>query len=358
MDTSANDIVFNSVGHCNYCEETLASMALCNGGNTTDLAGFDRLCEQIKRDGKGKSYDCILGVSGGLDSSYALLLVKDAGLRPLAVHLDNGWNSELANDNIVRLINALGVDLHTHVIDWQENRDLQRSMIAAHVVDIEMLMDNAMRALNFSQAAKYGVRYLTGGLNLATEGMHIPPEWSHYKNDVKNIQAIHRKFGSVPIKTHPLMNTLKHIWYNKVKGIHWVSVLDYFEYNKETVKAELKERCGYRPYPYKHYESIFTRFYQGYILPQKFGVDKRKMHLSTLICSGQMSREEALHLLESDPYPDPQQFAEDYDFVIKKLGYTAAEFDAYIKAPGIAHDFYPSEYPFAQLLSGLRKKWG
>ena len=253
---------------------------------------------------------------------------------------------------------ALGVDLFTHVIDWEENRDLQLSFFKADVVDIEMLMDNAMFALNYQQAARQGVQYILSGSNTATEGMPMPRGWVHYKRDVRNIRAIQRRFGGVPIRTHPLLSTLQHLWYERVQGIRWIPFLDYFPYNKAEALEILQKEVGYKAYPYKHYESVFTRFYQAYILPRKFQYDKRRVHLSTLIMTGQMTRENALQLLATPPYPDARQEEQDRIFVQKKLGLTDGEFAAYLRRPAVSHESYGSEFRLYRMFAAIRNLTG
>jgi N-acetyl sugar amidotransferase len=361
MDTTATDIVFDESGECNYCTNFLTMLKTAQEKVEDRVEHREEFIEKVRQAGKGKEYDCVVGVSGGVDSSYALYLTVQHGLRPLAVHLDNGWNSELASHNIANLVTSLGVDLYTHVIDWEENRDLQLSFFKANVVDIEMLMDNAMLALNYRQAAKYGLKYILQGTNMATEGLAMPKGWNHFKYDVRNIRRIHKKFGSVPIKTHPLISTLDYLWFEFVRGIKWISFLDYFPYNKFEAMESLKREVGYKPYPYKHYESVFTRFYQAVILPKKFGYDKRRVHLSTLVVSGQMSREEAIRMLETPTYTDPQQEEQDRVFVMKKLGFTERSFQVYMKAPGVPHELYGSEvglYPLLRSIYGpIRSAW-
>lgn len=355
MDTTAKDIVFDENGMCNYCTTFLKRMEDAQA-ETSDLQRHrDEFISAIKADGKGKEYDCIIGVSGGVDSSYVLYLAVKYGLRPLAVHLDNGWNSELASQNIAKMVDSLGVDLYTHVIDWEENRDLQLSFFKANVVDIELLMDNAMHALNYQQAAKYGVRYILFGTNMSTEGMSMPPGWNHYKRDVYNIRQIHKRFGSVPIKTHLLYSTMDSWRYKFIHQIKGISFLDYFPYNKFEALGVLEEEFGYEPYPYKHYESVFTRFYQGYILPRKFGYDKRRLHLSTLVISGQIKREEAIKLLEDSPYPDPEEEEQDRSFVIKRLGFSEESFNHYMSAPEVPHQVYGSEKWLMDFYSSVAK---
>jgi len=361
MDTTATGIVFDENGICNYCTDFLAMLKTAQEKVVDRVAHRQEFIEEVKEAGKSKEYDCVVGVSGGVDSSYALYLTVKNGLRPLAVHLDNGWNSELASHNIANLVTNLGVDLYTHVIDWEENRDLQLSFFKANVVDIEMLMDNAMLALNYRQAANYGLKYILQGTNMATEGLAMPKGWNHFKYDVRNIRRIHKKFGTVPIKTHPLISTLDYLWFEFVRGIKWVSFLDYFPYNKFEAMETLKREVCYKPYPYKHYESVFTRFYQAVILPKKFGYDKRRVHLSTLVVSGQMSRADAIRMLETPPYLDPQQEEQDRLFAMKKLGFTEQSFQEYMKAPGVPHELYGSEvglYPLLHTIYGaIRGAW-
>jgi N-acetyl sugar amidotransferase len=355
MDTTAADIVFDERGVCNYCTAFEAKLQAAAAKREATDARRQRLIAAVKAAGVGRDYDCVVGVSGGVDSSYVLYLTVKHGLRPLAVHLDNGWNSELATHNIANLVRRLNVDLYTHVIDWEENRDLQRSFFAANVVDIELLMDNAMYALNYQQASARDVRWILAGTNLATEGMAMPPGWNHYKFDEKNIRAIQRRFGTMPIKTHPLMSTVDYMWYEYVRRIQWVSFLDYFCYEKATALGILQRECEYKPYPYKHYESVFTRFYQGHILPRKFGYDKRRTHLAALIVTGQMTRDAALQTLKESPYPDPGQEQQDRTFVMKKLGFSEADFIKYMASPAVSHAAYGSEEPFYQTVLKLNR---
>ena len=359
MDSSVPNITFDPAGVCNYCTEYLDTCGhvLHDIGGQKD-AKLKALIENVKKVGAGKPYDCIIGVSGGVDSSWVLVRAIELGLRPLAVHMDNGWNSELAQHNIATLVQRLGVDLHTHVIDWQEYRKLMQSFFDADVLDVELLYDNAALAVNYREAAKYGIRYILAGTNSATEGMRMPEGWNWLKFDKKNIKAIASKFGKMRLSTFPAIGTLDFFRFRFVNRIRWTSILDLMPYNKADVLHQLQEKYGYKPYPYKHYESIFTRFYQGYILPTKFGVDKRKLHLGTLVASGQMDREKALADLEHIPYPDEAQLTEDRQYFLKKLGWSEADLQDYLKRPQVAHTAYPSERPLwercGRALRGIR----
>ncbi|TAN42076.1 MAG: N-acetyl sugar amidotransferase [Nitrospirae bacterium] len=346
MDTGAKDITFDDDGVCNYCTDFLRlSGRFFRKEASLRRHELDVFISKVKADAKGKRYDCVLGVSGGVDSSWALVQAVKHGLRPLAVHMDNGWNSELAQNNIANLVRALGVDLYTHVIEWGEYQRLMQAFFDADVIDVELLYDNAMRAVNYRQAAKYGIKCILSGSNDATEGMRMPEEWNWFKLDVRNIRAIGRQFGGVRLDTFPYMGTLAYIWYSFIRGIRWVPFLNYFEYNKFAASDTLQGEYGFKPYPYKHYESVFTRFYQGYILPNKFGVDKRRLHLSSLIVSGQMDREEALKVLEGIPYPSDKDVENDKRYFIKKMGWTMAQLSEYISRSEKSHLTYPSEKP-------------
>lgn len=344
MDTSAADITFDEQGVCNYCNSFLKNYgSILQKDITQSKRLLDSFVSKVKLEGKNKRYDCIVGVSGGVDSSWTLVQVVKLGLRPLVVHMDNGWNSELAQNNISNIVRKLNVDLYTHVIDWDEYRKLMQSFFDADVLDVELLYDNAMLSVNFTQARKYGIKYILSGSNHATEGMAIPSGWNWFKYDKRNIKALAKQFSNMKLDTFPAIGTLGYIWNEIVLKIKWVCFLDFVEYNKFEAIEILTRDYGYKPYPYKHYESIFTRFYQGYILPEKFGVDKRRLHLSTLVIAGQMSREEALKGLLGIPYPTIESLEEDKQYFIKKMGWSFAQLNDYITRPEKSHLMYPSE---------------
>ncbi|MCF8340937.1 MAG: N-acetyl sugar amidotransferase [Chitinophagaceae bacterium] len=342
MDRTATDIKFDTNDICNFCTDYLIKTEKLKKSKDA-LFNIDKLVEKIKKDGIGKEYDCIVGVSGGVDSSFTLFKVKELGLRPLAVHLDNGWNSETAVSNIKNLVTKLNVDLYTHVIDWNENKEMQLAFFKANVVDIEMIMDNAQAALNFKMAKKYNLHYILSGSNTATEGIIAPKSWVHYKFDVRNIKDIVSKFSSIKIKTHPLISTLDYILLTKIYKIKWEYFLDYLDYNKSEALAVLVNAINYKPYEHKHYESVFTRFYQGYILPNKFNIDKRKMHLSMLILNNEITRDEGIKIINKNPYSDSELLRRDKEFVQKKLGITDSEFEKYISSKEVTHENYKSE---------------
>lgn len=350
MDTSVPDIVFNKEGICNYCSEFIENgYQILNIDPLLREKNLAALIRQIKLEGRNKRYDCIIGVSGGVDSSWALVQAVQLGLRPLAVHMDNGWNSELAQNNISNLVTTLSVDLYTHVIDWEEYRKLMQAFFDANVIDVELLYDNAMLGVNYQQAAKYGIKYILSGNNMSTEGMRMPTDWNWFKRDKKNIKAIGKKHGNVKINSFPAIGVLDTVWYEKIRGIKWVPFLDYFDYNKQRVLEVLKSNYYYKPYPFKHYESIFTRFYQGFILPEKFGVDKRRLHLSTLVISDQITREDALQALKGIAYESFKTLEEDKLYFKKKMGWSSERLEKYVQEPARSHMEYPSELKIWQL---------
>jgi N-acetyl sugar amidotransferase len=352
MDTTDPDIQFDGEGVCSHCRGYEAAerelSRQCGGPRE-----LDRLVTNIREAGKNKEYDCVLGVSGGVDSSYAAHLAAKLGLRPLAVHLDNGWNTNLAVTNIEKILESLGIELHTHVLDWEEFRDLQVAFLKASVIDVEMVTDHAITALLYRTAKQKKIRYIISGNNFRTETV-MPKAWKHRKSDLRNILAIHRLFGTQPLRTYPTASTLRIEFYKRLEGITVVPILNYVDYVKKDAISTLSKELGWNAYGGKHYESLFTRFYQAHILPCKFGVDKRKAHLSTLICSGQMSREEALAEINKPLY-DREALAEHKHYVAKKLQVREEFLDDYLSSPGKSHYHYPSDEGFVRLMDAARR---
>lgn len=318
------EIHFDAQGVCNYCHryDDLVAQHLVLENRSQKLGD---MLQAIKSRRNKDGYDCIIGISGGVDSCYVAYLAKQKGLNPLLVHLDNGWNSALANQNIHSTAKKLDIDLYTYVIDWEEFKDIQLSFIRASVVDIELVTDFAIVACLYNLANKHNIKYIISGHNVASEGA-LPPQWVHWKSDFLNIVDIHKKFGKVKMKTFPKMSYLRKAYYVQLKKIKIVPFLNYFDYDKEKAKQFLMDEIGWVDYGGKHYESIFTRFYQAYILPLKFGVDKRKAHLSALICAGQITRDNALEVVRIPAY-EYNGVKEDKEYVLKKFGFTEEEFD-------------------------------
>jgi N-acetyl sugar amidotransferase len=350
MDETATDWVRSSSG-CNYCDQFISNFPVLSSNHQltdADVAdNLERLKTRLEKNKKNRNekYDCVIGLSGGLDSSYALYLAAEIGINPLVVHMDNGWNSELAQNNIEGLVNHFGFDFETHVIDWEEYRDLQKSFLSADVVDIEMLYDMAAVGVCFNTAKKYGIYSIVAGTNSATEGMRMPPTWS-YRNklDKTNLMDIVSKHGdNVNIKTFPLYSSFNQAVDLLIRKIDWISILDLVNYSKKEAEVSLIEKFGFKPYPFKHYESVFTRFYQGYLLPNKFGIDKRKSHLSTLIMTNQLNRDEALEILANSPYPDSDQLKNDINYFLKRMEWSEKDLDEYLKRPPQSHDSFASD---------------
>jgi N-acetyl sugar amidotransferase len=332
------DLVLDSEGICNHCRNFEKAIALIPKGDTAKKY-FDNSIAEIKAYGKGKKYDCLIGISGGVDSTYLAYLAKQNGLRALMVHCDNGWNSEISVQNIEKLCAHTGYDLYTLVLDWEEFRDIQLSFFKAGVVDIELAYDYALIATSFKAAIKHNIKYILSGHNIATEGTYMPKSWRQDKEDIINIKAIHGQFGKVPFKTFPKFSFIKQRMMNR--RFAYKTLLNYVHYNKEEVKKIIAKETGWVDYGQKHYENVFTRFYQGYLLPEKFKINKRQYHLSVLVQSGQISREQAL-AEDRLPLYDPEKLKHDKEYVIKKLGFTEKSFDEYMKAPIKKHSDYPT----------------
>lgn len=340
MDTSDPEIQFDDQGICNHCNNYFYRVANEVHRDDKGLHRIERLVANIRKSGQNNEYDCIIGVSGGVDSTYVAYKVKELGLRPLAVHFDNGWDAELAVDNIKRALDTLKIDLSTYVVNWEEFRDLQVSFLKASVPNCEIPTDHAINALLFNQALQHGVKYIIAGGNVATEGI-MPFSWGYYNQDLKHIKAIQKRFGAFRLNTLPQLSLSKYLWCIFARGIKLIPILNSLDYNKPLAIQTLQNRLGWRSYGAKHFESIYTRFFQGYILPTKFGFDKRRAHLSCLICSGDILREQALEEMKQDAYGG-YSLPEDRLFVIKKLGLTEEEFDRIMKSPLKSFADYPS----------------
>lgn len=335
MDNIADpDIRFDEHGVCNYYYDYQQASKYVLTGEIADKE-LAKIVDTIKTRGRGKAYDCLIGVSGGVDSTYVAFLVKKLGLRPLAVHLDNGWNSELAVKNIENIIHKLKIDLVTLVVDWQEFKDIQLSYLKASVVDIEVVSDHAIFASMYKLARKHRIGYLISGTNIVTEHI-MPPSWLYKKMDFENLRDIHAQFGKIKLKTYPYYNFARHVYYSAVLKLSPISILNYVPYKKKEIKKIIQKELDWRDYGGKHYESIFTKFYQAYILPEKFKIDKRKAHLSTLICSGQMTRAEALEELAQPLYAESELQA-DKTYVLKKLSLSEEDFLSIMSSPARRH---------------------
>ncbi|CAI3797038.1 hypothetical protein GLGCALEP_01701 [Pseudomonas sp. MM221] len=336
MDTSDAEIVFDDAGVCNHCHkfDNLQSHQLFSG-----IDGERRLqsiIDKIKKEGAGKEYDCIIGLSGGVDSSYLAVKVKDFGLRPLVVHVDAGWNSELAVSNIEKVIKHCGYDLHTHVMNWEEMRDLQLAYMRAAVANQDVPQDHAYFSNMYHFAVKNKIKYILSGGNLATESV-FPDSWHGSAMDAINLKAIHKSYGGRKLQDYKTISFGEYyLWYPFVKGMRTVRPLNYMDYDKRKAESYLQEVIGYRSYAHKHGESIFTKLFQNYYLPKKFGYDKRKLHYSSMVLSGQMTRQEAIDKL-AEPLYDASELQADIEYFCKKMRITSAEFEVLMSAE--IHDY-------------------
>ncbi len=344
MDTTDSKITFDEKGVCDHCN-TYYTKILPNW--YTDERGnkaLSQLVEQIKKQGKGKEFDCIMGMSGGIDSSYLLyVMTQEYGLRPLVFHVDGGWNTQLAVNNIERLIDGLGLDLYTEVINWQEMKDLQLAFFKSGVSHIDVPQDHAFFATMYKFASKHKINTILTGGNYSTECVRNPLEWMYYQSDSIQLRDIHKKFGSIPLKSYPVTSILWHkVYLPYFKKIKLYRPLDFVPYDKEKAMQLLVDKFGYQPYPQKHFESRFTRFYESYWLPKRFGYDTRKVQYSSLILTGQMTRDEALEKLKTPAY-DPETIKQDFEYIANKLEISTDELQSYMDMPLKTYKDYKSQ---------------
>ncbi len=336
MDTSDPKIIFDAAGICNHCHtfENITSRDWYP--NDEGKHRWSGILDDMRAAGGGREYDCILGLSGGIDSSYVALKAKQWNLRPLVVHVDAGWNSELAVANIEKVVKYCNFDLHTHVVDWDEMRDLQLAYLRSGISNQDTPQDHIFFSSLYHFATANGIRYILSGGNLATEGI-FPTAWHGAAMDAINLKAIHRKYGERPLKSYKTIGFLEYyLWYPLAKKMRTARPLNYMPYDKNKAIAELESTIGWRSYGRKHGESLFTKLFQNHYLPIKFGFDKRRPHLSSLIVSGQLTRDDALAKL-GEPLYDPQELEIDISYFCKKLRISRAEFDEFMTNP--KHDY-------------------
>lgn len=353
MDTTDPLIKFDDEGVCNhvrYYEEWEKNSKLTT--IAAELAMVE-MVEKLKKEGEGKEYDCIMGLSGGVDSSYmAWFVTKKLGLRALVVHVDTGWNSELAVNNIQSIVQKLNLDLHTLVIDWEEMRDLQLSFFKSSIANLDVPQDHCFTASLYKEARKYGIKYIMNGSNMSTESI-LPNAWGYSSSDSIHLLGIHKLFGKTKLKTYPIYTLFnKYFYYPYVLKMKTITPLEWIEYNKEEAKQFLMDELGWRDYGGKHYESKFTKFFQAHYLPAKFGYDKRKAHLSSLIVSGQMTRDEALSELRKPLY-EPAELEEDIRYFSKKIGITLDEYNKIMALPPKSYTDYPNGVKLEERISKI-----
>lgn len=334
MDTSDSRITFDEHGVCDHCKDFYENVKPKWHTDEKGKKELEAIVAKIKKDGEGKEFDCILGLSGGVDSSYMLhIAVKEFGLRPLVFHVDGGWNSELAVHNIQVMIDKLGLELYTEVINWEEMKDFQLAFFKSGVPHCDIPQDHAFVATLYNFADKYNIKYIINGGNISTECVRNPMEWLYYGTDMAQLHDIMKRYSTVEMKTYPFSSIFRHkIYLRYIRGVQVIKMLNYRPYVKEEALKLLQNEYGWTPYPQKHFESRFTKFFEGYWLPERFGFDTRRVQYSSLILTGQMTRDEALEKLNKTAY-DPNTIDDEFNYIATKLGISRDELKAYQNMP-------------------------
>ncbi len=354
MDNIADpDITFDEKGICNYYYEYLeAEKQNCFSGDIGQKKQLE-LAEKIKMHPGKNGYNCILGLSGGADSTYLAYLAKKLGLNPILVHFDYGWNTEIAIKNVENAVAATGFDLYTVVMDWNEFKSLQRSYFKASVLDLDVPADHMIFGALYKTALKFKIKYILSGNNTWTEHT-LPKTWNYNKFDLINLKNIHSKFEGTPLRNLPALGYWQRIWYSSFNRLERINFIDLEYFDRRQILVLIEKEMGWINYGGKHQESVFTRFYQGYILPIKFNIDKRKAHLSNLIFSRQLTKEEALEELEKPTYNIDLQKS-DFHYIAKKLGFTQDEFKYLLNLNNVSHDYYGTEEKQIRLFQFILK---
>ena len=359
MDTSDSKITFDEKGVCDHCNDFHDNVKPNWHTDERGRADLEVIVKKIKEDGKDRDFDCLMGMSGGADSSYMLhYVVKELGLRPLVFHVDGGWNSQIAVNNIEVLIDKLGLDLYTEVIDWEDMKAFQVAYFRSGLSNIDIPQDHAFVAKLYEFADKYKIKYILNGGNISTECVRNPLEWIYYGTDMSQIKDIIHKFSDRPLKNYPFSSVLRHKFYLRyIRRIEVVKPLNYFPYIKAEAMNFLKEEYGWEPYPQKHFESRFTRFYEGYWLPEKFGFDTRRVQHSSMILTGQMTREQALKDLEK-PALDAETAKREFEYIATKLGMTVEELQKEFDAPNKTYKDYANQESMFNMGASILKLIG
>jgi aminotransferase len=352
LDTTDNFINFDENGVCNYCREYIdkeRDFVL----NKYDTHALERIVAKIKSSTPKGEYDCIAGVSGGMDSSYLLYMAIKLGLKPLVIHVDCGWNTEIANKNIQSLISKLNLNLYKYTVDWNEFKDIQLSYLKSGVLDLEIPTDHVFVAALYETAVKFNLKYILTGHNFVSESI-MPHSWLYNKGDAMNMIDIHKKYGKIKkLQSFPVFTLWRKFYSYNIRRIENIYLLNYVNYNKEVVGKELFENLNWQPHPGKHGENIWTRYFQRYIMPRRFGIDIRKAHLSNLICSGQITRNAAMEELRKPQY-DESLFKADKDFVLKRFGITEKEMEQFLQLPLRKHEDFRSELKVKKIYNSFR----
>ena len=359
MDETDGLIVFDSDGVCDHCLDFYNNVKPSWNPNEFGRAEIERTIGKIKADGKHRSFDCIIGMSGGLDSSFMLhLAVKEFGLRPLVFHVDGGWNTDIAVNNIQVVVDKLGLDLYTEVINWEEMKDFQLAFFKSGVPHLDIPQDHAFISTLYHFANKHGIKYILNGGNISTECVRNPKQWLYYGTDMAQLKDIQRKFCTRKLETYPFSSVLFHkVYLRFIKQVQVVKPLNFMPYTKADAIQTLTAEYGWKAYPQKHFESRFTRFYEGYWLPTRFGYDTRRVQFSSLILTGQMTRDEALEKLKIPAY-DPATIDEDFEYIATKLGITVHELRSYHDMPKKSYKDYKNQEWLFDLGARVLKKLG
>ena len=358
MDTSDEKIKFDENGECDYCQNFKKNIKKNFEDFNSSKKKIFEIAKNIKKNSNNK-YDCLIGISGGVDSSYlAYFVKKELQLNPLVLHVDTGWNSLESTNNIEKIIDSLELDLQTIVIPWKEMRDLQLSFFKAQHPNLDIPQDHAIFGSLYKYAIKNNIKYILTGGNFSTECIREPLEWAYHASDVRHIKDIHNKFGEVKLHNFPLCDIFTYkIYYRFFKGLKVIQPLNFIEYNKEKSMEFLKNKYGWIKYDHKHYESRFTKFYEGYWFLKKFGYDKRKAHFSSLILTGQMKREDALNKLSKPPF-DQKEIDKEFNFVCKKLNVSEDELASIMNENNKSFKNYKSSYYIIQFFVKLLRFLG
>ena len=345
VDTSDPTISFNQDGVCVYCENFEKHIKPNWFPNDEGIKRITPLIDKIKKDGEGKDYDCIIGLSGGLDSSFVTYVAKEKfGLRPLIFHCDAGWNSDLGISNIQKMVEGLDLDLVTEVVNWEEMKDLQRAFFKSQVPFVDQAQDLALFSAMYNFAAKNGFKYVITGGNNSTEVVREAIDWTYFSTDMRHVRDIHRQFGEKKLDTFPICDIFKYkFYYRFIKGMRVIKLLDFYPYIKNDAQSELSELFGWQPYQMKHYESRFTKFFESYWTPKKHGYDKRRVYFSSEILTGQMTRDEALDRI-SRPELSEEEMQKDFSYVAKKLDWTDEQLMEIFEAPNKSFRDYKNNY--------------
>jgi N-acetyl sugar amidotransferase len=359
MDTTDTLIKFDDKGVCDHCINFHKNVLPNWHPDEKSQAALQSIVREIKAASKGREFNCIIGMSGGVDSSYLVYYAKtQLTLNPLVFHVDAGWNSPQAVNNIEKIVDKLGLELYTEVIDWEEMRDLQLAYIKSGVPQIDSPQDLAFFATMYNFADQNDIKYILTGGNLATECVQVPLEWMWYQSDYRLLDDIHKKFGKRPLQNFPRTHILRHkVYLPYFKGVRLIRPLDYIPYNKAKAITQLVKEFGWQPYPRKHFESRFTQFYEGYWLYKKFGYDTRKVYLTNLILTGQLTRAEALQELSRLPY-DESTIAHDFEYIANKLGIPSEELQGYMDAPNKSYKEYKSQEALYRVGAKLMTMFG